>query len=242
MRETIVQSGDAQLWTVSEGDGLPILLCNGGPGLPDYLGDVAAMIRDRVQVIRWEQRGCGRSTGSGPYTIEQTLDDIEAIRKHYGFERWLVGGHSWGADLSLIYAVEYAERVLGGMCIAGGRMNNDREWHTAYKQGKEKGELLPKFDFPPNDIVNKHLNDDRKRYIQEPFLLQDLANLDIPVVFIYGSADIRPSWAVEQIAYLLPNGDYREISGAGHAIWMTHHFALRSAMREFIRQFTTASV
>jgi len=240
--EKYVQSDDVKLWTTSDGNGLPLLLCNGGPGLCDYLGDVAAMVSDITQVIRWEQRGCGRSESSQTYSIEQTLDDMEAIRKAYGFEKWFVGGHSWGADLALMYALEYPERVIGGICIAGGRMNNDREWHNAYKKGKEKGELQPKYAYPPNDEVNKQLNADRKRYIQEPFLLQDVSNLDVPVVFIYGDEDIRPAWAVEQIAYLLPKGDYREIGGAQHAIWMTHHFALRAAMRKFIKQFTAATV
>lgn len=242
MVEEYVNSGTEKLWTSADGNGLPLLLCNGGPGLCDYLGDVAEMVTDITRVIRWEQRGCGRSDSSDTYSIDQTLKDMEAIRKHYGYEKWFVGGHSWGADLALMYALEYPQRVIGSICIAGGRMNNDREWHNAYKAGKEKGELLPKFDYPFNDDVNKQLNADRKDYIQDPFLLQDVSKLDIPVVFVYGQNDIRPSWAVEQIAYLLPKGEYREIGGAQHSIWMTHHFALRASMRKFINQFTVASV
>ncbi len=241
MVEAYVRSDTTKLWTTSSGNGLPMLLCNGGPGLCDYLADVADMVTDIATVIRWEQRGCGRSDSSDSYSIEQTLQDMEAIRKHYSYDKWFVGGHSWGADLALMYALEYPERVIGGICIAGGRMNNDREWHNAYKAGKEKGELLPEFAYPFNDEVNQQLNADRKQYIQEPFLFQDISKLDVPVVFIYGQNDIRPAWAVEQIAYLLPKGDYREIGGAQHAIWMTHHFALRAAMRKFVGQFTVAS-
>lgn len=239
--EKFVQSDNVKLWTISEGSGLPLLLCNGGPGLCDYLGDVADMVTDIAQVIRWEQRGCGRSEHDSSYTIEQTLNDMEAIRKAYGFEKWLIGGHSRGADFALMYALKYPERVIGGICIAGGRMTNDREWHNAYKKGKEKGELQPDYAYPFNEEVNRQLNKDYTRYIQDPFLLQDVANLSVPITFIYGSADIRPAWAVEQIAYLLPEGDYREITGAQHAIWMTHHYALRSSIRKIITGITATS-
>jgi proline iminopeptidase len=40
-----------------------------------------------------------------PYTIETCLTDLESVRAHYGIDRWIIGGHSWGADLALIYAL-----------------------------------------------------------------------------------------------------------------------------------------
>ena len=58
-----------------------------------------------AQVIRFEARGCGRSSAVPPYTIATCLADLEAIRQHYGVVRWIVGGHSAGADLALAYAL-----------------------------------------------------------------------------------------------------------------------------------------
>ena len=72
--ERIVSSADGTpLWTIAEGDGpLTILLSSGGPGCPDYLAPLSALLasRDR-RVVRWEQRGVGRSGGdpAGPFTI-----------------------------------------------------------------------------------------------------------------------------------------------------------------------------
>ena len=37
MTEQFVDSGGAKLWTISAGNGVPIVLCNGGPGCCDYL-------------------------------------------------------------------------------------------------------------------------------------------------------------------------------------------------------------
>ena len=58
--ERFVDSDGPRLWTVSQGVGHPVILCNGGAGCCDYLGPLAAMIDDLCRVIRFEQRGCGR--------------------------------------------------------------------------------------------------------------------------------------------------------------------------------------
>ncbi len=67
----------------------------GGPGLSDNLGAVAAMLEDRVRVHRYDQRGSGRSRSDAPFEVNQFVADLEALREHWGHERWLVGGHSW---------------------------------------------------------------------------------------------------------------------------------------------------
>jgi hypothetical protein len=46
MIEQFVNSDDAQLWTVAQGHGVPLVLCNGGPGCCDYLAPVAGMLDD----------------------------------------------------------------------------------------------------------------------------------------------------------------------------------------------------
>ncbi len=77
-----------RLWCVTSGSGPPVVLCHGGPGLWDYLGDLAALLEDDCTVIRFEQRGCGRSAGQagGPFTLAQAVDDLEQVRQALGFE------------------------------------------------------------------------------------------------------------------------------------------------------------
>ncbi len=78
--EVFVTSRGARLWTVRQGQGYPVMLLNGGPGCCDYLGPVAGMIDDMAQVIRFEQRGCGRSEPAPPYDLESSLRDSWSIR------------------------------------------------------------------------------------------------------------------------------------------------------------------
>lgn len=153
--EKFVVSDGVSIWTTGRAEGYPIILCNGGAGCCDYLEPVARMLDDAAQVIRFEQRGCGRSQQVPPYDIESCMVDLENIRNHYGIDRWIIGGHSWGADLALIYAIEYTAHVTGLICIAGGRVHNDREWRSEYERRKEQdGERVPHFDYPPNSEVN----------------------------------------------------------------------------------------
>ena len=109
----------AELWTSVSGSGPPVLLCHGGPGLWDYFEPLAQMVDDLATVHRWDQRGCGRSTGEGPYTIARSIADIEALRQRWGVDHWTVLGHSWGATLALQYALAHPSRVTGLVYLSG---------------------------------------------------------------------------------------------------------------------------
>ena len=121
-----------QLWSVRQGTGPAVLLCHGGPGLWDYLAPVAGMIDDLATVYRYDQRGCGRSSGGPPWTMEQALDDIEALRRGWNVDDWIVIGHSFGASLALAYGLFFPHRVRGIGYVAGTGI--DPAWHKAYHQ------------------------------------------------------------------------------------------------------------
>ena len=75
-----------------------------------------------------------------------------------------------------------------------------------------------------------------REYIKRPTLFREIADLDIPAVFINGGGDIRPNWPTNQLAALMPRGRYNEISGAAHCIWLTHSAELRHELRRAVRQ------
>lgn len=113
------------------GPGVPLVLCHGGPGLWDNLGPLAALLDQERLVLRWDQRGCGRSGGTaGPFTIERFVADLEAIRRALGISRWVVGGHSWGASLALCAALANPEATAGLLYLSGTGLG--RSWHAAY--------------------------------------------------------------------------------------------------------------
>ena len=114
------------LWTQVTGGGEPLVLCHGGPGLWDYLPPLARLAGPRTRVHRYDQRGCGRSGHQGPWTLDQFITDLDALRAHFGYQSWAVGGHSFGADLALRYALRYPHRVTAVVYICGTGI----EWNT----------------------------------------------------------------------------------------------------------------
>ena len=99
MAEVAVATDDGAVRVVVEGNGPAFVLCHGGPGLWDYFGPVRSALGDLVTVITWDQRGCGRSSGEGPYTTARHVEDLDAVRSVLDVQTWTVGGHSWGATL-----------------------------------------------------------------------------------------------------------------------------------------------
>ena len=172
----------AEFWTAVSGTGPPVVCLHGGPGLWDYLGPLAALLDDMFTIVRFDQRGCGRSTGGGPFTIEQAVHDLDQIRACLGFDRWAVAGHSWGAELAIRYAARHPERVTAVAYIAGvgagndfwgayvverdRRLGNDRERLTALSarpasdrtpdEERERCLLQWRPDFSPTSAAAEH--------------------------------------------------------------------------------------
>ena len=235
MPDRLLTVNGADLWLSEQGSGAPLMLCNGGPGCCDYLEPVAALLDDLAHVYRFEQRGCGRSSATPPYTLQSCLDDLDGLRQQLGHERWIVGGHSWGADLALAYALTYPEHSRAVIHLAGTGAHDDRQWHAAYERGRDAGsELLPEFAYPTNREVNREVVASWRAFIKQPTLWRRLADLDVPLLAICGSEDIRPSWPVQQVVGALPDARFELIDGAQHCLWLTHPDELRSRLRGFL--------
>jgi proline iminopeptidase len=125
------------LWHEMSGgpEALPLVLCHGGPGLSDNLAPVAAMVDDLAFVVRYDQRGGGRSAEVGrPYDIATFVADLEELRTELGVERWVVGGHSWGALLALLYCLQHPERALGLVYLSGPGLDFSRRDEAAQER------------------------------------------------------------------------------------------------------------
>ena len=94
----------------------PVLSLHGGPGSGSQHAHRALFDPDCHHAFLFDQRGAGRSH---PYlslaanTTDHLVADIETIRTHFGIERWLVVGGSWGSTLALAYAQAHPQRVAG---------------------------------------------------------------------------------------------------------------------------------
>jgi proline iminopeptidase len=110
---------NCRLWTAEAGHGEPLIMCHGGPGLWDMSGSLATRLAERLRVIRWDQRGGGRSEHRGPYSVARSAADLDAVlgqRARAAPGKTAPGktalfGHSWGSTLALRYALDHPDRV-----------------------------------------------------------------------------------------------------------------------------------
>jgi pimeloyl-ACP methyl ester carboxylesterase len=111
-----VSGGSIGGWVA--GQGIPLVLLHGGPGLGyEYLDDLATELSTSYRVASFQQRGLEPSTTTGPYTVAQALADVVAVLDHLRWDRAVVAGHSWGGTLALRLAAAHPERLLGVLGI-----------------------------------------------------------------------------------------------------------------------------
>ena len=116
---SVLADDGCRLWTAETGLGAALIICHGGPGLWDMSGTLAVTLALDLRVIRWDQRGCGRSERRGPFSLGRSAADLDAVRRGLGLDRIAVLGHSWGATLGLRYALDYPERVTALIYVSG---------------------------------------------------------------------------------------------------------------------------
>jgi proline iminopeptidase len=120
--------------------GVPAIFLHGGPGSGAQHRQRALFDAGRFHAILFDQRGAGRSH---PYlsttanTTQHLIADIEAIRCHFGFEKWIVAGGSWGSTLALAYTQAHPDRVAG-LVLRAVFLGTREEVEWAFKDGPQR--------------------------------------------------------------------------------------------------------
>jgi len=94
-------------------------MLHGGPGLPDYLGDVAGMIDDLAPVYRYDQRGTGQSPWQGRHTSSRHVADLAELLDLWEAPTTVLIGHSYGTDLASRFCLAHPDRVAALLLMAG---------------------------------------------------------------------------------------------------------------------------
>lgn len=93
----------------------PVLfLIHGGPGGNHiHFKYDSIKLQDYAQLVFIDQRGCGWSKKSkkSDYTLENNIEDIEALRKYLGFKKISILGVSYGGMVAQGYAIRYRKQL-----------------------------------------------------------------------------------------------------------------------------------
>lgn len=97
-------------------DGIPVVYVHGGPGGGSSPDKRQWYDPEAYRIILFDQRGAYRATPLAEVqanTTQLLVEDMEALRKMLGIDKWLVTGGSWGTTLSLAYGQTYPDSCLG---------------------------------------------------------------------------------------------------------------------------------
>jgi len=104
-----------QLYYKTMGEGMPIVILHGGPGLDHsyFLPQMEELAR-HYKLIFFDQRASGKSSNvvdTTAITMNNFVEDVEGIRKAFKLKKMNLFGHSWGGLVAMFYAVKYPNNL-----------------------------------------------------------------------------------------------------------------------------------
>ena len=135
--------GVTELWFDESASGDPVVLLHEGVVDSRNWDRVVPILRDRFRVIRYDQRGYGRSPmWNGPYSV---VEDLVSVLDAAGAGRAALIGASRGGKIALATTVAHPERVSALVLVASaspeGGLNievtpeQERRWEEAETSG-----------------------------------------------------------------------------------------------------------
>lgn len=104
-----------------KGSGTPLLVVHGGPGGRSCVFSSLSVLTDDRPVVLYDQLGGGRSEqpdNPSLWTVERTVQELEAVRATLGIERVHLLGHSWGAALIAEYVIARRPEGIASMIFS----------------------------------------------------------------------------------------------------------------------------
>lgn len=86
---------------------------HGAPGLGTHAEPKRAFgpLADQYRIVSFDARGSGESDAVPPYSHQQWVADLDALREHFGDEKIVMTGGSYGGYIAQEYTLTHPERV-----------------------------------------------------------------------------------------------------------------------------------
>ncbi|HSP07613.1 MAG TPA: proline iminopeptidase-family hydrolase, partial [Acidobacteriota bacterium] len=138
--EGFVDANGALIYYMELGQGNPLVILHGGPGASHqyFLPYLLPLARNN-RVIFIDERGSGKSErleDVSQYTVENMVEDVEAVRRALKLGKIDLLGHSYGGVLAQAYALKYQQNL--NHLILCSTFYSTREINQVFVHMKEK--------------------------------------------------------------------------------------------------------
>src|SRR5437763_7025185 len=115
LQEGFVDAHGVLIYYKVVGHGAPLMIVHGGPGAShDYFLPYLMTLARTNKIIFIDERGSGRSErleDATRYTVENMVEDVEAVRQALNLGKISLMGHSYGRVLAQAYAFKYQKNL-----------------------------------------------------------------------------------------------------------------------------------
>lgn len=140
VEEGFIDAHGIMIYYKSIGRGQPLIILHGGPGAShDYFLPYLLPLARKNRLIFIDERGSGRSQkleNLSAYTVENMVEDVEAVRQVLELGKISLLGHSCGGVLAQAYALKYQENL--SHLILCSTFHSTKKLNAVFKRMKEK--------------------------------------------------------------------------------------------------------
>ena len=140
LQDGFVDANGVMIYYVALGRGEPLLIVHGGPGAShDYFLPYLLPLARHSRLIFIDERGSGRSQkleDPSGYTVENMVEDVEAVRIALHLGKITLLGHSYGGALAQTYALKYQKNLTH--LILASTWSSTKELNQVFVRMKQK--------------------------------------------------------------------------------------------------------
>jgi pimeloyl-ACP methyl ester carboxylesterase len=240
------------------GSGPPVLLSH-GYSATRHMWDGQHRAFDDYRIISWSMRGHGQTESPGDptkYSADLTVGDMEALLRHLGIQRGVIGGLSLGGYVSLAFYLAHPEMVRALVICDSGPGYRNAEARQAWNQRADERaaelerrglDALSGRSREMREAMGDHRSAQGLAHAARGMLAQEgsrvidgLGSIRVPTLIIVGDQDqpfLAPS---EYMAKKIRGARLEVIAGGGHASNLDQPEAFNRALRDFLAGLPTA--
>lgn len=260
------QVDDARLYYERAGSGPAIVLTPAQSLDTRMWDDQFAVFAEHHTVVRYDTRGCGRSSGTSRENNFSYYADLKALMDHLGIEKAALMGVSLGGGISLNFPIVYPESV-SALILVGTYFNAyghwpqmsplivkmietakesgpeaakkcwmDRPWFTA---AMEQPEVAARLAEMVADYPGEYFAMKEGHDWSKPLADEHLHEITVPTLIVVGDRDTSDNIAVtDYLTAHIPNARKSVMNGVGHIANMEAPVRFNQIVLDFLAEVT----